>query len=69
MVVLVITFLFVFSVSDYRDNVENKIYIYMLLPNYDLIQHYIYKFKKEKIKTELGFCRLYWYLLKVILIN
>lgn len=37
----------------------------MNYPNYDFVQHYLIKFRKEKFENEIQFWGLFKYLLKV----
>ena len=41
----------------------------MRLPDYDLMQYYLIKFRKENFHDKIGFFTLYCYLLKVNYMN
>jgi len=55
----------IFFIGYYRDKIDNKSLIYMNYPNYDFVQHYLIKFRKEKFENEIQFWGLFKYLLKV----
>lgn len=49
----------------YKDNKDQRSLRYMKYHDYDIMQHYIIKFKNENFEENLNFFKLYIYFIKV----
>ena len=47
------------------DEIDNKTKFYLKDPNYDIMQYYTIKFKKDNFDKGIKFFKLYLYFLKV----
>jgi len=56
----------VFSIGSYKDSKDHKSLVYMNCSEYDMMQHYIIKFRKEGFEEKITFFKLFCYIVKVM---
>lgn len=64
-VIFIIAFVLLLIVGDKKDRNNQAIKQYITSSNYDILQHYLIVFTREKMHLDRSFWKTYYYILKV----